>query len=259
MSTYVESISLRGALERIKEPPAVADKHNVYSERCFEHHVCTWTLTTLKEVFASDKWAFTSEKRERDTGKIADIVVERARLAVQNNEHGESSAHTSNPRPAVCMEVHLVVELKKRDQRFEEALAQVIESVSKDVRKYNKGYDTAVFNIFIVVQAGLDIGFFELHLDHSDFQDDFKIQNFMGCTSLTQDNLIYKDELAILRDKPNDLKNLYYDTENLKKHTAIRDQAKNYRVPCIFNIEKHGKEVRALFKHMEKYMPRSYK
>lgn len=110
--------------------------------------------------------------------------------------------------------------------------------------------------IYAVVQAGTDIGFFEYHSYLSNLEEN-NIPNFRGFVSLTQDYLIEKRMTWVLFNKPSDLKNLFYNFEQLRVTNEVRTGAINYPIPCIFNLENHQQEVHFLFQHMEKNAARS--
>jgi len=237
MNTYTPSLALRNATERIKNPPVVYKKNNnepIYTK--YEHHTATWACTKLKEIFYNEKWAITPEQRDRVSRKKPDLVVEEA---IQGS----------------TFKLHLAMELKKVGERIEDALAQLCDALLETVDMKGNANDNQ-FEIFAVVQAGLDIGFFEYHSDESNL-DEENIPHFRGCVSLTQDYTINGTMTRVLPNKPNDLKNLFHDFQNLRMDTTTRQGANEYKIPCIFNIEKHQKEIHFLFQHMENNSARS--
>jgi len=238
MSTYIPSLALQGTIERIKNPPKVLNTKNELVQRDYEHHVGTWACTKLKEIFSDNSWAITPEQKDPNTNKKPDLVVEKA-----------------IPGPIVTLKLHLAMELKKKNQRMEDALVQLSDSLKETIE--NMGHDHPYqYEIFAVVQSGLDIGFFEYHLDESNL-DEEGIPHFRGCVSLTYDYYVKGRQQVPIQNKPNDLKNLFFDFDKLKKNTDIRSDAKNYPIPCIFNLENHSQEINAIFQYMEKNMPRS--
>jgi hypothetical protein len=237
MNTYTPSLALRNAIKRINNPPIVIKGNNnevVYTK--FEHHTATWACTKLKEIFRNDKWAITPEQRDPLSGKKPDLVVEEA---IQGS----------------TFKLHLAMELKKEGERIEDALAQLCDATLESI-DMKGNINNGEFEIYAVVQAGLDIGFFEYHSDKSNL-DEEGIPNFRGCVSLTQDYAIKGTMTTVLHNKPNDLKNLFHDFQNLKIDTDTRKFAKDYDIPCIFNIEKHQREVHFLFQYMENKPARS--
>lgn len=246
MTTSSPSLALQGALERIKNPPAVFNKKNEPVHTKYEHHVGTWACTKLKEVFSHGDWAITSEQTDPNTKKKPDFTVEKAiQAAPLQSIHG----------PTVILKLHLAMELKKEGQRIEDALVQLCESLEETIDTKGNTHD-GEFQVFAVVQSGLDIGFFEFHMDQT-ILDEENIPHFRGCVSLTEDYIINRVSLVPMPHKPNDLQNLFFNHHNLKKNTPIRSDAKKYTTPCIFNLEKHQQEVHYLFQYMEKNEPRS--
>lgn len=236
MNTYTPSIALQNATHRINNPPVVFNKNNEPVHTKFEHHTGTWACTKLKEIFYEDKWAITPEQKDQFTRKKPDLVVEEA-----------LEGHT--------MKLHMAMELKKVGQRIEEALVQLGESLLETLDQKGNTYENQ-FEIFAVVQAGTDIGFFEYHADLSNLEEN-DIPNFRGFVSLTQDYPIDGTMTSVPFDKPSDLENLFYNFKHLRLDTEIRKDARNYEIPCIFNIEKHQQEVHFLFQYMEKNTARS--
>lgn len=236
MDTYTPSIALRNAIYRINNPPMVFNKKNEPVQTRYEHHTATWACTKLKEIFYEDKWAITPEQRDKYTKKKPDLVVEKA-------------------LDDSTFKLHMAMELKKVGQRMEDALAQLGESLLETLDMKGNTQQNE-FEIYAVVQAGTDIGFFEYHSDLSNLEEN-NIPNFRGFVSLTQDYLIEKKMTSVIFNKPSDLKNLFYNFEQLRVTNQVRTDAINYPIPCIFNLENHQQEVHFLFQHMEKNAARS--
>jgi hypothetical protein len=246
MATYTPSLALQGAVERIKNPPVVLNKKNEHVQTKYEHHVGTWACTKLKEIFFDQNWAITPEQMDPNTKKKPDFVVEKA---IQPN------SLQSIPGPTITMKLHLAMELKKEGQRIEDALVQLCESLEETIDTKGNIHNSE-FEIFAVVQSGLDIGFFEFHMDESNL-DEEGIPHFRGCVSLTEDYLINGVLQVPIPNKPNDLKNLFLNYDKLRKETPVRSDAKKYTTPCIFNLEKHQQLVHDIFQHMANHEPRS--
>ena len=102
-------------------------------------------------------WAITAEQIHPYTKKESDLLVERASLAASLQS---SSRHT------VSMTLHLTMELEKQGQRIEDALGQLCESLEETIDK-NGNTENPKFEIFAVEISGLEIGFFEFHMDIS--------------------------------------------------------------------------------------------
>lgn len=79
--------------------------------------------------------------------------------------------------------LHLAMELKKVGERIEDALAQLCDALLETVDMKGNANDNQ-FEIFAVVQAGLDIGFFEYHSDESNL-DEENIPHFRGSPKIT--------------------------------------------------------------------------
>ena len=246
MATYTPSLALQGALERIKNPPKTFNEHNELVETKYEHHVGTWACTKLKEIFSNGMWAITAEQIDPYTKKKPDFVVERASLAAPLQ---------STPGHTVNMTLHLAMELKKQGQRIEDALVQLCESLEETVDEKGNT-ENSEFEIFAVVISGLEIGFFEFHMDISNLEEE-NVPHFRGCVSLTQDHNSMGNLSVPIPNKPNDLQKLYFKGENLKKHTPTRLEAEMYTTPCIFNLEKHQQLVHDIFQYMANNKPRS--
>jgi hypothetical protein len=93
------------------------------------------------------------------------------------------------------------------------------------------------FEVYAVVQVGLEIGFFELHSDRSNL-DEEEIPHFRGCIFLTQHYWIGNEENVIMEDLHDDVDKLYFNAESLKINPEMRREAEEYPIPCIFDIEK---------------------
>ena len=190
MATYTPSLALQGAFERMINPPMIFNKKNEPVTTKYEHHIATWACTKLKEVFSSEIWAITPEQKDQYTKKKPDLVVEKA-----------------IPGRPVTMKLHLCMELKKEGgNRMEDALAQLCESIEETIDEKGNTFKNQ-FEVFLVVQQGFFIGFFEFHMDQSNL-DEEDIPHFRGCVSLTQD---YKGVSPVMAQKPNDMEKLYFN------------------------------------------------
>jgi len=122
--------------------------------------------TELKEVFSDEKWAITPEQIDTNTAKRPYLVVEEAIY-----EHGHY----------VAMKLYLVMELKKVGARLEDALVQVCDTIAETVDTKGNTFPDE-FEVFVVVQSGLKITFFEYHNYQNNLDEE--IRNFRGCVSL---------------------------------------------------------------------------
>lgn len=226
---YHATLALDFARKRINNPPLLDNK-----PKPFEHYVGSWACTMLSMVFAGEEWLITPERRDDYSRKKPDLMVQ----------------HIS---PAGDASTRLYMELKKNDPaiRFEEALNQAV----KDV------VETMEFQIevFVVVQCGTRIGFFEYHNDQDDL-DEEGIPHFRGCISLTQDYHI-EGQLSpgILRGTPG-LARLNPERSAAlinAERIAARNNAAGYQEPCIFDLNRHATEIDLLFEHIRDNVPRS--
>ena len=117
--------------------------------------------------------------------------------------------------------------------------------------------------VYVVVQRGTKIGFFEYHNDVTNL-DEEGISHFKGCVSLTQGYTSRADsdsppvyQKPVLKNLPKDLDLLYHNYTRLRKKTDDRNEAASYEIPCVFDLDKHEKEIDYLFDHMAKHEPRS--
>lgn len=111
--------------------------------------------------------------------------------------------------------------------------------------------------------CGEKIGFFEYHQDRDNL-DEEGIAHFEGMVSLTTSYDLGGIPTRIMddRDIPTDLEKLYHNTAKLQtlqdpEQQKIREEAKLYQTPCIFNITKHTKEIEYLLNQMENNKARS--
>lgn len=155
----------------------------------------------------------------------------------------------------MTLKPYMAMELKKVGQRKEEALNQLCDAILETIdSKGNSG--ESEFEVYAVVLSGLEIRFFEYHSDQSNLDEEC-IPHFRGCVSLTEDYFINGVHQVVLHNKPQDLENLFFDSGRLRKETSVREEAKAYKTPCFFNLNKHQEEIHFLFQHMEKNKPRS--
>lgn len=198
----------------------------------YEHRVGTWMGTLLKNVFAGDPWAITPERRDEYTNKKPDFVIQKLQ---PNNE----------------FTIHLICEIKKhKGDRMENALNQAVKDIAMTID--DKGYQTdSKTEAFVIIQRGLDIGFFEYHNDIDNLEEEY-IDHFRGCVSLTQDQ---RNGDAVVPDTTPGLKMLMFEDEKLRvlgdtEEQSIREDARQYGTPCIFNLNTHEHEINILINHI---------
>lgn len=243
---FTEPLGLQAAYDRILNPPFLQGRSRV----AYEHHVGSWATTKIAQHFNHGKWLITPEQalpvtnsQRPDRVKKPDIVIEEAYL----------NDNDLTPK----LRLHAAFEFKKvKGDRFEKALHQLKLSIEQTVSELGYGTNADRFQVFAVVMVGERIGFFEYHHDEGDLYEE-NIPNFEGFISLTQSYLIDNTLSTIMDDQdiPLDLENLYHDFDRLRTvkvdEQGIRDNAREYLTPCIFNIGKHAKEIEYLFNHIE--------
>jgi hypothetical protein len=233
---YLSSPTLQRAKKNIQEP---------FDGKSYEHHVGTYMGTLLKNVFCGEPWALTPEKKDDFSKKIPDFVIGK----LEDNE----------------LFPHLFVEIKKKGgDRFEKALNQTVEDIAFTMDHWgSKTKEMNRFEAFVIVQRGLDIGFFEYYNGADDLREN-GIPHFRGCVSLTQDTPEYRtgeNKPAVVPSTTPGLKTLMFDDERLRSSTDpsvenIRKDAWGYPTPCIFNINEHEYEINLMMSHMLAKKPR---
>lgn len=199
----------------------------------------------LMMVFYGENWVVTPERRDPSSNKKPDLIVEKV---------------TSKTKEVP--ELYLLMELKAvKGDGLEKALAQTVNPDVLAETLEEMSSQTGKYELYVVVQRGTKIAFFEYHSDIDSMEEEMGIANFRGCISLTQN---YKTAGKVLQDKPNDLEPLfeYFPRmkEQLKKpeDQEIRNDAKKYTERCVFDLEKHEKYINFLFHHMANKEPRSW-
>ena len=142
-----------------------------------------------------------------------------------------------------------------------QAVKDIASTIDKRGNK-DKDEDKSVFEVFVIVQRGLDIGFFEYYNGVSDL-DEEGIDHFRGCVSLTQDTREYETRVmnpAVVPSATVGLKRLMFDDQRLQgvpdDEQKVRDDASSYPTPCIFNIDEHEHEINLMMLHMLTKEPR---
>lgn len=254
---------VQAALHRIKNPP---------TRISYEHHVSTWAGTMLKKVFHSDDYTLSSEVIDPNQNSKPDFLIEKV-----TNQHK--------------LVRHLYVELKKvGGDLFEKALDQA----TKDIRATIEQESETVKECFVVIQRGLDIGFFEYHARQEDL-DEKGISNFRGCVSLTQvfstdEDMPYTNEDLMEYADTLDYNPMHKIDQSLQEYVRFNDQyqriivpmalgglkqlsfgdyrgnnrgllrirndARLYTVPCVLNIEQDQDLIDYLFHYMSVQTPR---
>lgn len=205
-----------------------AEKISDPSIKPYEWHVAAWATTMLKKVFSADEWVMIPERRNEHTQKRPDLVIEQ------------------------FITPYLLYELKSsKGDRFEDALYQTIDGIHKWVDA------TANASIYIIIQRGCKIAFFEYHSNSDDFEG-HKVPMIKNCVSLTQPLWDGENYTRPLNFIPKDVLPLYHNYVHIKDKdfTEKRKVAKNYKKRCVFDIRKHQKEINLLFHHILNKGPR---
>ena len=214
-------------------------KDDMKTDEDKEHLVGSWACSMLKHVFKDGKWIITPEKQKQGSKKRPDLVVEE----VSFSETGEASRT-----------VRLIVELKsEKGNRFEDGLDQVVTEIQETVE--------SVIDCYIMVQKGTNIGFFEYHNDMEEKEQETDVPHFRRCVPITsnyenQDTgvpLVFMGQMPV----PDDLLPIYFKTEKLRKKTSLREEASQMLTPCVFNLDKHPKEISYIFNKMANEPPRT--
>lgn len=155
---YCGTPALHYLKKLLKEPLKVhSAKTDKTSYSHYEEDVGSWTITLLKKVFSDDKWILTPQNRDVYTGKKPDLIVEKF------------EQDTKVPI--------LLMGLKGSEGgRLEDALHQTCENLYEWV-------DNANLGVYIIVQRGTKIAFFEFHSNTEDVA--MVARSVFGCTSLT--------------------------------------------------------------------------
>ena len=186
---------MQAALHRIKNPPTYIR---------YEHHVSTWAGTMLKKVFHLDDYTMSCEVIDPHEDSKPDFLIEK--LTHQNK-----------------LVRHLYVEQKKvGGDHFEKALDQA----TKHIRATIEEESDTVKECFVVVQRGLDIGFFEYHARQEDLED---IPNFRGCVSLiqafvTDEDMPYTDEDIMSDEHTQNYDPMDKIVQSLQRYVKFDDQ-----------------------------------
>jgi hypothetical protein len=146
--------------------------------------------------------------------------------------------------------------------RIEDGLAQLAQAIPLAIEESGcKSGDE--FETFAVVMVGTDIAFFEYHNDVSNL-DEEGIEHFKGCVSLTQPHKVggQMKEAFTKNQTPKNLRTLFVDSKRLKvlndtTKQKTREEAKDYKFPCVFSIMEHQTEIHAMFQYMTLNKPRS--
>lgn len=229
---YYPTPALEYLTKSILNPTTVWNKKKNESQESFmEWVVAAWAATMLKKVFSDDKWIIIPERSNEHTRRRPDITV-------QNME---------TP--------HLLYEVKSsKGDRLVDALFQTIDGIPQWVDSMTDG------SIYIIIQRGCKIAFFEYH-NNTDDLDHHKVPHIKGCISLTQRLWDVDRYRKILDSIPDTVLPLYHDfslpINNTEARKAeARKAARDYKDPCVFDIQQHQREINFLFHHILTSKPR---
>lgn len=204
-------------------------------KRPLEHHVASFACTVTKHVFSNDDWIITPEKADKSSNRKPDLTIERL---------------TEN-----ALEIHLYYELKKdKGDRMEDALHQTIVSIIEtlDLQGSNKSQE---FDVYVVIQRGMEIAFFEYH-NYASLLDDEDVENIKGAVSLTQPFRV-NGVLTEIIPIPHGAGLLFREASGLDMEKDGRKEASRYKIPCVLRLDVHEREIDFLFHHMATNKPRS--
>lgn len=195
-----------------------------------EHHVGGWMNKKLNIVYSGegteDTWLVTPEKIDPQEKKKPDFIVE---TALEEDGKWEFL-------------YHIGVEVKALNSGFsiKRTIDQLLDTVFDPFFSQMES--------FIIVQVGFKIAFFEYYNYRTDL-DEQGSESFKGCVSLT-DHLEYA---SMVYPAP------LHHTECGEGLEKIGGRpASDYRVPSVFDIRIHKKEIDFLFHYMKKNYPRLY-
>lgn len=145
------------------------------------------------------------------------------------------------------------MELKKATgDRLEDGICQSVNHLAVTLE------DIDIHELFFVVQRGKQVAFFEYHGDQDNLVFD-RIPNMAGCVSLTTNYPINKVPQIVMPQHliPRDLETIYpVHNKRLKSSLTnqiknyARQMAKDYTIPCVFDLNKHKAQINFLFHHM---------
>ena len=136
---------------------------------------------------------------------------------------------------------------------FQDILDQILKAIVLTAHKKEN------FEIFILAQRGMEIGFFE-YIQYQPMLDQQNIENYRGFVPITlrSDPLIcqhpwHADWRGML---DNMLQDMPAEKRNKMETLAHPVQPKMVETPCIFNLEHHEKEIDFIFRLMAATLPR---
>ena len=224
------------AEERIQNPGA-RTRGDI---RSYEHHVGTWACTMLSKHFQDD-FLITPEMFTYGTNKKPDFTIEK-----YYEEAKDKSKY------------HAVYELKKQDGGY---LDKALEQASLAISQLCDKTDGSI-EMFVIVQRGMEIGFFE-YLSYTSMMDEAGILQFASCVPLTyvhKDLIFRKDEAkdAIMQLKarlPDSVQTLVYGQSG-RRSTDSLARADEIDTPCVFNLKMQKDEIDFLFHYIATQKPR---
>ena len=235
---YSRERALLLAEERISQPSATKKKD--FKPTPYEYHVGTWACTMLSKHFGDD-FLITPEMFAKGTHKKPDFTIEK-----YCEEEDDRS------------KFHAVYELKKQGGEYiDRALGQAANAISQ-LCDVDKGW----IEMFVIVQRGMDIGFFEF-LSYTNMMVDAGITHFRSCVPLTylHKDLLFGHEGAksameqFIAALPVTVNRLLYDHPG-RRSTGSTAEADEIDTPCVFNLELHKDEIDFLFHYIATQSPR---
>jgi len=214
------------ALQRIENPPPPIGRN-------LEHYVATWATTFLTEFFKIPGFLMTPEQKDKNSGKIPDLVLEK----VERNRDNPACFDTF---------LKLVGEFKKSGgAKIMEILGQIASSVTETLTIQGDSEDK--FETWSFAMSGKYIGIFEYHSDADNLSEE-NVVHVEGYVSITHPYALEDHDTHVKHifpapyRVPNDLlcfKDLI-TSANWKvtggDYASFRQASMHYPVPCIFNI-----------------------
>lgn len=212
-------------------------------DKVYEYNVGSWMCTMISRHFGKD-FLITPEMFNIQTNRKPDFTIEKL---------DQESANLTK--------FHAACEIKKHHgEHLEKALDQLVKAIRLICD------ETGITEIFLIVQRGLEIGFFEFSPLLFEDLDEQKIDHFRGCVPLTfyNDNIISDNGVTdrLIKEMTENLqgvKHLLYRNTKKSNDPEIEEllqDADSLQTPCIFNLEKHKYEIDLMFHHIATANPR---
>lgn len=203
-----------------------------------EHHVATYGTTMALLSSKNSDLACTPEKKTDNNGKIPDLTLENVIRVTQNGQNYS------------MLRLKTGFEFKKvHGDIIVDAMAQLSEAISESVDWLGEQIN---YGIFAVVICGKKIFFGEYHTTASNLYED-GIENVEGFISLGQPYYLNQTRYikGVVAPVPG-MELLIPAPNRLIKTTLMREAAKKYTVPCVYDITNpaHQRTIAFLYNHV---------